>query len=175
MYIKKELTERLIKGDSSAFNEVYHLCSKYVYFIAIRYLKDEGLAKDICQEVFVKLWLKRASLKPDKSLGNWLYLQARSRAIDLYRHRYFDCLSEIDESVAFESYEDVSSMPDHELNKAIGKLPRKYRNLLTLKYRFGLKSKQISEKTGLSISHIRNCTCEAIKLLRKDLKNNLAV
>lgn len=42
--------------DKEAFNVVYRKYHHYLYALALRYLKDEEMAQDAVQHVFVKLW-----------------------------------------------------------------------------------------------------------------------
>ena len=68
--------------------EIFRRYSGPVYSVALRVLHDTGQAEDVLQEVFLQLWRKPAAFVQERgSLGAWLVVVARNRAIDLLRRR----------------------------------------------------------------------------------------
>src|SRR5258707_6739391 len=75
-------------GDESAMAALYDRYSSLVYAVALRVLADTGAAEDVLQEVFLQLWRNPAAFDSNRgSLGAWLAVIARNRAIDSLRKR----------------------------------------------------------------------------------------
>jgi RNA polymerase sigma-70 factor (ECF subfamily) len=73
-------------ADQSALAEIYRRHGRGVYGLAMRVLNDTGLAEEIVQEVFLRLWNE-----PDRfddrrgALRSFLYRQTHCRAVDRVR------------------------------------------------------------------------------------------
>ncbi len=53
----------LLKGNSElAFQQIYEKYWENLYRVSSTILKDGELAKDVIQEVFIKIWLRRNDL-----------------------------------------------------------------------------------------------------------------
>jgi RNA polymerase sigma-70 factor (ECF subfamily) len=75
-------------GDQSAMAELYDRYSGVVYAVALRVLGDTGAAEDVLQEVFLQLWRNPGAFDAARgSLGAWLAVITRNRAIDALRRR----------------------------------------------------------------------------------------
>lgn len=80
------LVERIQMGDESALTEAYHLHGKAVFAAAYAVTRRKGLAEDMTQEVFVRLWKRSGRFDPRRgSLRSFLKIDARGRAIDALR------------------------------------------------------------------------------------------
>ena len=68
-----ELSARLVAGDLDALRAAYDGHSASVYGVAVRVTRDEGLAGEVTQEVFVALWERPLSYDPRLGpLRDWL-------------------------------------------------------------------------------------------------------
>jgi RNA polymerase sigma factor (sigma-70 family) len=68
--------------------EIYDRYSSVVYAVALRVLGDTGAAEDVLQEVFLQLWRRPGAFDAARgSLGSWLAVITRNRAIDSLRKR----------------------------------------------------------------------------------------
>ena len=59
----KELISLLKKGTHDAFNKIFIRYYSKVYFFILGFIKDEDDAKDLAQDIFVKLWDNRKNLE----------------------------------------------------------------------------------------------------------------
>src|ERR1700744_6003433 len=79
---------RLGQHDEHAMDDIFRRYSGPVYSVALRVLHDSGQAEDVLQEVFLQLWRNPDAFVQNRgSLGAWLVVVARNRAIDLLRRR----------------------------------------------------------------------------------------
>jgi RNA polymerase sigma factor (sigma-70 family) len=63
--------ERARRGDATAFEELYRLHAGGVYAVAARMCRDDTQAKDVTQEVFIRLWQKIGSFRGDSEFTTW--------------------------------------------------------------------------------------------------------
>ncbi len=82
------LLTRMGQRDENAMEDLFRRYSGAVYSVALRVLHDSGQAEDVLQEVFLQLWRNPTAFVQQRgSLGGWLVVVARNRAIDLLRRR----------------------------------------------------------------------------------------
>jgi RNA polymerase sigma factor (sigma-70 family) len=82
-YSDAQLTELLILEDKRAFEEVYNRYWPLLLSFAKRKLDDDDQAKDVIQEVFVRLYEKMGSLY-NESLRSFLYTSVQNRILNVY-------------------------------------------------------------------------------------------
>src|SRR5689334_325351 len=82
-----QLVARIASGDSQdAVAELYDRYEKRLYGFGMRLLGDQGLAEELVQETFVRLWRSAASFDASKgSVATLLFTIARRLAVDLWR------------------------------------------------------------------------------------------
>lgn len=169
----KELVSRVRAGDEDAMGALYDRYSPLVYAVGLRVLADTGAAEDVLQEVFMQLWRNPARFDASRgSLGAWLAVIARNRAIDALRKRRYesdiedvvvsvepDLASDFDRSRAAKNVRDV-------LN---GMHPAQ-REALELAFFEGLTHTEIAAKIGEPLGTIKTRIRAGLLGLRKALK-----
>ena len=87
-FCDRDLAARVRAGDQDAMEGLYDRYLPLVYAVAFRVLADTAAAEDVLQEVFMQLWRSPARFDAGRgSLGAWLAVIARNRAIDALRKR----------------------------------------------------------------------------------------
>jgi RNA polymerase sigma-70 factor (ECF subfamily) len=157
-------------GDESAAAQLYDRYSSVVYAVALRVLADTGAAEDVLQDVFMQLWRSPGNFDANRgTLGPWLAVIARNRAIDLLRKRHPE--SDIDDVV-------VSIEPDivgdadrartmEKVRGAMGIMPPPQRSALEMAYFEGLTHSEIAAKTGEPLGTIKTRIRSGLLALRK--------
>jgi len=82
------LLKSIAEGDTDAFSKVYHYYCKQVYNTVMIYVKNETEAEEIVQQVFVKMWMRRAALCGVHSFRDYFFIIVRNSVFD-----YFNRLS----------------------------------------------------------------------------------
>lgn len=82
---EQQLVRELKNGEASAFDTLYWKYHKAVYANILKLIKDPDTSKDILQDVFVALWMKRNAIEPDMSIGGWLFTTSYHKCIDHLR------------------------------------------------------------------------------------------
>ena len=80
------LLERVSRGDTAAFEELYERVAGSVFGIIRRVLRDPAQSEEVAQEVLVEIW--RSASRFDRARGTattWIHTMAHRRAIDRVR------------------------------------------------------------------------------------------
>jgi RNA polymerase sigma-70 factor (ECF subfamily) len=157
-------------GDQQAMAELYDRYSSVVYAVALRVLGDSGRAEDVLQEVFLQLWRNPGAFDSARgSLGAWLAVITRNRAIDALRRRKPETdLEDVIVSVA----PDLASEADRaraaqKVRSALGTMPAAQRSALEMAYFDGLSHSEIANKTGEPLGTIKTRIRAGLIALRK--------
>lgn len=84
----EDLVGRSGSGDRAAFGRLYEATSAKLFGIIVRICRDRGLAEDVLQETYVKIWRSAASYDPSVARPvSWMAAIARNSAIDQIRRK----------------------------------------------------------------------------------------
>lgn len=157
-------------GDQSAMAELYDRYSSIVYAVALRVLGDTGAAEDVQQEVFLQLWRNPGAFDSARgSLGAWLAVITRNRAIDSLRRRR----PETDiEDVVLSVAPDLAAQADQsraaeKVRGVLGTMPPPQRSALEMAYFEGMSHSEIASKTGEPLGTIKTRIRAGLSALRK--------
>ena len=125
-YTEEQLVEFLQKGSKDAFEYLYENYSNTLYGVIYRIVNDEEIARDLVQEVFVKIWKNIQSYSSQKGrIYTWMLNIARNAAIDKLRSKSFgleNVLKQLDENqilliqkVYFEGYTQAELAEEMEI------------------------------------------------------------
>ena len=157
-------------GDQSAMAALYDRYSSIVYSVALRVLGDTGAAEDVLQDVFMQLWRSPGLFDSSRgSLGAWLAVIARNRAIDALRKRRPE--NDI-EDVVISVETDLASEADRaraaeKVRSVLGSMPAPQRAALEMAYFEGLTHTEIAAKTGEPLGTIKTRIRAGLTTLRK--------
>jgi RNA polymerase sigma-70 factor (ECF subfamily) len=150
--------------------ELYDRYSAVVYAVALRVLGDTMAAEDVLQEVFLQLWRNPSAFDATRgSLGAWLAVISRNRAIDALRKRK----PETDiEDVVVSVAPDLASEADRsraaeKVRGLLGAMPQPQRSVLEMAYFQGLSHSEIAIKTGEPLGTIKTRIRAGLITLRK--------
>jgi RNA polymerase sigma-70 factor (ECF subfamily) len=166
------LISRIRGGDEDALAALHDRYAQVVYSVALRVLGDTTQAEDILQEIFLQLWRKPETFDSNRgSLGAWLAVIARHRAIDQLRRRRPE--SDI-EDVMISVDSDLEQAADRNraiarIRSAVEQLPSDQRRALELAFFQGLTHSEIATKTGEPLGTIKTRIRAALAALRKGL------
>jgi RNA polymerase sigma-70 factor, ECF subfamily len=167
------LLVRVEQGEQQAMGLLFDRYSGMVYSVALRVLKDTGQAEDVMQDIFIQIWKKPGAFISGRgSLGAWLVVVARNRAIDaLRRRRPTDSV----EDVVLSSSTDLAAEAERNtlMEKARGylsQLPPEQRKSVEMAYFEGLSHSEIAEKTGDPLGTVKTRIRLALITLRKAMQ-----
>lgn len=172
------LVQRLRAADESAIAQLYDRYSGMVYAVALRVLNDTGAAEDVLQEVFLQLWRNPDGFDSSRgSLGPWLAVIARNRAIDSVRKRKPE--TEV-ENVVLSVNCDLETETGRKLGiekarGALAKIPAEQRKALEMAFFQGLTHSEIAVKTGEPLGTIKTRIRAALLALRKAMSESRSI
>jgi RNA polymerase sigma-70 factor (ECF subfamily) len=164
------LMSRIRAGDEDAIAALHDRYAQIVYSVALRVLGDATQAEDILQEIFLQLWRNPQSFDSNRgSLGAWLAVISRHRAIDCLRRRRPESDLE-DVVVAIDSKLEQTTERNIAVAKvraAIEHLPGEQRKPLEMAFFQGLTHSEIAAKTGEPLGTIKTRIRAGLLALRK--------
>lgn len=172
-----ELVALLRSNDRAAYTEIYKRYTAVLYSHAYSKLQDREEARDVIQELFTVLWVKRADIAIETNLSGYLYCAVRNRVLNTISHRrvasnYFSQLQF--------SRNEFESVTDHRvrekelsllIEKEITCLPVKMREVFELSRKNNLSRKEIATQLNLSEKTVKNQINNALKVLRVKMDN----
>lgn len=150
--------------------EIFDRYGTAVYSVALRILKDSGQAEDIAQEIFLQVWRRPDQFVEGRgSLGGWLVVLARNRAIDVLRRKK---PSDPIEDAILASPGDLASEVERaaltdKVRTALESLPPEQKLSMELAFFEGLSHSEIAEKTGDPLGTVKTRIRLALITLRK--------
>jgi len=138
---------------TAEYNECVDRHADGVYRFVLKNLRDEDKARDIVQDSFEKMWMKREEIDGSKA-RSYLFTTAYHTMIDSIRRERFSAV--MNESVHNEhGYHDGYSDLKEILDEAVARLPDIQRSVVLLRDYEGYSYQEIGEVTGLSESQVK--------------------
>jgi len=163
------------KGDRDAFHHLFETHKDRVYTIAFHYSGDESMARDVTQQVFLKLFTSINQFHEDSQFTTWLYRIVANACTDEHRKRRrfvpFSPEIEVKTMVTKGSQEEAYQRREvaASVRGAIAELTPKLRLPILLKYVEGLSYDEIAESLGLSIGTVSSRLNRGHKMLARKL------
>ena|SRR5580692_879861 len=168
-----ELMERVCAQDQMAMAEVFDRYGSLVYSVALRVLRDPAQAEDVMQEIFFQVWKSPQSFVQVRgSLGAWLAVVARNRAIDsLRRRKPTDSVEDVILPAAGNLASEVERNSMMEKVRTVLKdLPQEQQKTLELAFFEGMTHSEIAAKTGDALGTVKTRIRSALISLRKGIQ-----
>ncbi len=171
------LIAALRKGEESAYSYLMDSYHHKLCLYAYSFCKDRNLAADMVQNVMLRLWKKRTSLKTNLSLRSFLYRSVYNEFLDQYRHRKFILNLEKEYMTAINT---LIEDDEHNLDRLIQHVKKEIDNLqprckeifLLSKYE-GLTNTEIANYLNLSVKTVENQMTRAYAQLRDKVDKKL--
>jgi RNA polymerase sigma factor (sigma-70 family) len=184
-----DLVQQAQIGDQNAFEILVDRYSALLYLLISQLVRDEHLAYDVLQHVFLQLYRSLPTLEKGGTLRAWLSQVARHRSIDELRRKRPILFSEIALVPDGDEYSFLATLPDpdrqpeeqvelrelrHRLLEAIETLPSRYRAVVLLRYTDQLSYREIGQALSMPESTAKTYFYRASKQLRSLLGSEFA-
>lgn len=169
------LLQRSSDGDAAAFHELYQLHKRDVFTLVNMRLPDTEDAKDVVQDIFIELWLKKETLSSIRDIKPYLYVLARNQVITAYRRKnvqlkneglLFEGLNTLDHSAEENA---IAKELSDQINLIVETLPETTRKCYHLSKNEGKRNREIADLLNISEKTVRNNLSEALKRLKSAL------
>ncbi|MCU0509113.1 MAG: sigma-70 family RNA polymerase sigma factor [Anaerolineae bacterium] len=160
-----ELLQGVARGDQDALLTLHKRYVNLVYSMAWRVLQDVGLAEEVTQDIFLKLWRKGRQYDPARGrFSSWLLSVTRFAAIDRLRREERQpspanlAVGEQDETAALEQLlptDHAAWERGQHLRLVLEQLPSEQRQIIELAYFGGLTHSELAEHLGLPLGTVK--------------------
>ncbi len=176
--IDNGLITQLQNGDKAAFKILFEKYGPRLYQFSLKYLRDKEDAEDLLNEVFLKIWENRHSLKTNTSFQSYLFTIAynniRQRFLKKGREeKYIQVFAEENLIDSYTGEDQIDYMLIvQKINKTIDLLPARRKEIFNFSYKEELKSHEIADKLGLSEQFVKNQLSIARKYIISKIKED---
>lgn len=178
----ESLIERCAGGDERSFAELVRRYQRRVVGFLVQIVGDRELARDLSQEVFVRVWSAADSFNPRYRFTTWLFRIAHNLAIDHLRRRRLQTTPLETETADGETYDRqvASTAKDpldvlenrqlgNEIHAVIASLSGDARELVLLRHFALLSYQEIAELKAMPLGTVKNKLFRAHSVLRDAL------
>ncbi|MGH3981590.1 MAG: RNA polymerase sigma factor [Pseudonocardiaceae bacterium] len=173
-----DLLARLDAGDPYAMRLLYERYARLVHSVAQRICRDQSLAEDVGQEVFLMLWREYSRYTPARgAFSAWLLTVVHHKAVDALRrehaaHRQTIPSSADGQCAASPGADEAAleSVVAGQLRAALHRLPLQQRQPLLLAYYGGYTYREISELVQVPLGTVKSRIFLGLRRLRMLLR-----
>ncbi len=172
--------ERMRTDDEAAFELLFLAYAGPLCAFAFSYVESQAAAQEIVQELFCRMWERRETLDLPRNVYAYLFGATRNRAINLLRNRRVQSAFLARAAQAERAKESAAGAPqERELDaealaeaveRALGELPRRCREVFTLTRDQHLSYAQVAETLHISPKTVEIHMGRALALLRQKLR-----
>ena len=169
----RRLVEAAMNGDSHAYGVIVGNYTGFIYSMALRMTSDHHLAEDLCQEIFLRGWMKLRALQDPAAFPGWIAALSRRQCLNAIanRSRKQEVGEEESELERLNpTLPDFGDSPRRILEEAIALLPLRDREIVTLCYFQELTSPEVAGVLGISEGSVRVYLHRARSKLKEILK-----
>lgn len=167
-----DLLVRMAEGDEKAFGLLFHHYRQRIYSYAFHLFGNKGLADELVQDVFLKVWLSRDKVRHVFRFDSWLFIIARNQVFDTLkllakedsaRKQMANLLDPDTDTV-----EDQLLTKENELRlqEALSRLSPQQKLIFTMSRHQGMKHAEIASLLNISRNTVKTHLVHALKTLR---------
>ena len=173
------LWQAIANSDLEALSYAYKRYYNGLYFYGLKSVQKISLIEDSIQDLFLKLWDRRSSIKIEVAFKPYLFKMFRRIVIDkLIQLNKFKGSEQskdfLDLSLSVEDLiinQEIESENLKRLEIALKKLSARSKEIIYLRFYEEWSYQQIADALDIKYQSVRNCVYDSIKLLRKVMKS----
>jgi RNA polymerase sigma-70 factor, ECF subfamily len=171
--------------DKNAFEVLFKKLYPRLKDFASKVVKDEDIAKDIVQDVFIKLWEKKKTVETI-NIEAFIFKSVKNQCLTHIKHlkivenvnSNLSNLSEVEELyridfVRNEPYILIEKELQIQIEGVVDLLPSQCRNVFMLSRVDGMKNREIAEKLGINIKNVERHITRALREFKKHLGDTI--
>jgi RNA polymerase sigma-70 factor (family 1) len=172
------LLKQLRQGEERAFNMLYKTYFKPLYRKVFSMIKDEMIADELIQDLFLKIWHKRGEIDPEHSFRSYLYTVANNLVYDYFRRIAKDkrlTARLLVNATDFYRHSDelLESKESRQLlMKAIDQLSPQRKLVFTYCKLEGKSYEETSKEMGISVATVNSHMTHSLRTVREYMLKN---
>ncbi|MFT2009157.1 RNA polymerase sigma-70 factor [Pontibacter sp. 13R65] len=174
--VEQEEQELLIKirlGEEAAFKKLFHTYYPSLCLYSQKLLGDLDKAREVVQDVFVRLYEQREALPAIASVKSYLYKSVHNACLNLLKqtavHQDHQQQMLYLAPTSHSTDQLLQAELEARLGQAIQQLPEQCRRIFEMSRFDGKKNKHIAEELQLSVRTVETQISKALKILRTEL------
>lgn len=175
----KDIWDAFRSGDESSLQLIFDNYYTPLFNYGHKFTPDDHLIEDTLQDLFVKLWKNRDTIKTTGSVKNYLYKSFRRtllRALDVHQQKHsfsiLDQWLDADQELAYDetmiSREEAAKIREN-LSRALLQMTPRQREIIHLRYYEEMEFDEIASLMDISVSSSYKLLYKSIDVLRKHL------
>ncbi|UCC78278.1 MAG: sigma-70 family RNA polymerase sigma factor [Candidatus Zixiibacteriota bacterium] len=168
------------------FNDIFKTYQKPIYNYVLRMVRDNAIAEELTQEIFIKTYKNLSSFRGDSKLSTWIYGIATNACLDYFRASDYkkgkttDLLDEdvLTEETGSEDIKRILSIEEDLIKSEMAECIRDYIESLPGDYRTVIILHDLEGFKNREIAKIMGCTLDTVKIrlhrARRKLQSILA-
>lgn len=171
-----ELFHLIRQGDEKAFTHIYDKYAHVLYVFALCYLKNDTVAEDAIQHIFMNLWEYRERMNIAVNPKSYLYTAVKNYVLNHIRNRQTALLKNFEvynsRNHAEESLE--ATLEKEQINilleRAIADIEHEKKRQIVEFRRDGFSNKEVALLLGIPENTVKTYYSQSVRLLREHLK-----
>jgi RNA polymerase sigma-70 factor (ECF subfamily) len=174
------MLDLLIQGSELAFAQLFDRHHRKVYNTALGFLKSADLAEEIVQDVFMKVWLKRAEFRAVKNVDAYLASMTRNLILDRLKKAAYETSGLKAFTASFPNYTDTTDhllrnrQCERLLQEAVALLPPQQQLVYRLAKTDGLSHEEIASRLDISRLTVKKHMATALQSIRLHLAGHIS-
>lgn len=175
-----ELTEALDIGNTETFDNLFRSYYAPLCHFAANFLQSDDEAKDIVEDLFLKLWQKQQFFDNAQHAQAYLYRCTRNACLNFLKQgqrstkRYNVLIADTTDTMEEDCLVAmIRSEVWGEIYRAIEKLPSQCNKVITMSFIDGNSNEEIADALNLSVQTVKNHKVRGLHILRDTLSDNL--
>jgi len=175
------LVSRVIHGDQEAFTTLFRTYQPMLLTVAVKMVKLDTLAEEICNDVFLQVWQRRSELAAIQSIQAYLLTAVKNRSINclksMARNKAMVLqIGALFPAAALHTEEAVLSKEYlHFIHQQIGLLPPRSRMVFQLCREQGYSYDKAAGLLGISRNAVKNHMVYSMKKLTAYIRKDLGI
>lgn len=161
--------------DRQVFQQFYIENYRSFLLVAYKYLRDQGMALEVVNDVFVTIWEDAATITIQTSLRSYTHRAVINRSLNIVLKNKKDKQRLQEFTQLPQDVLEPRELEENELKlmlyKEIDQLPEQCKKVFKLSRFEGKKKHEIAEDLGISVKTVKNHLNRALKSLNKVLSD----
>ena len=187
IHFNSDNIEDLMRGDEKIFEKIFKFYFNRLVYYAQEFILDEEVAKEIVQDIFMKLWERKETLSENTNIQAYLFVLTRNQCLNYLKHikignqfRKYSQEQARSMELNLTALEDecseklIAAELEQRINEAVDSLPDQCKKVFEMSRYDGLKYKQIAEKLNISVKAVEANISRALRQLSEYLKDYLS-
>lgn len=165
--------------DDNAFERLFKEHFKALHAYARVMLRDDDLAEEMVQNIFLRLWERRDLLNVQTSMKAYLYKMVHNDCLNYFKRNKTKAKYEhyaihtMDGKTSNAAHKLELGELEHHIAEALNDLPLQCRTIFQMSRFDELKYKEIASQLGISVKTVENQMGKALKIMRVKLADFL--